>query len=536
MDIPAQIDVPPAASAAARTRPGRTPKTEPESGGAAFGKLLQAGVSGTGFSARSPAYDARREAVPPEGGTAPRDPRRTPGGEEDAPADPPPDLVQFSPELGPIAAAVASDHLGALTSGALGIGIAFTGMPADPDPTGSLTGSRPSPSAPDPAMAGNSRKVPPASLTASQPLQAIAGAGRSPGAAGIAVPAASAGRMERLRLAGPHGNVPPDRLPPVPGEAMPPAGTSVAWPRPETLAAAASPTPVAEATASVHQQAPIAGAMPGSFRPAGPDGPAIPPAALLAPAADGQVQLPAGIMPDGRRDSAALAPWGSSSPAAVLPMEWPAGTHGPMGADAAPPGPWHDATHARALTLQAAGTSAPGQGSSGVFGTESLAPIVTATVSGQGPAPAAGAAPVAGGPAMAASAGVQIAAAIPGEPGASRVNLRLDPPELGHVEMLIEVSDETRLHATLFSDRPATGELLRRHSEILVAQLRDAGFADVDLTFLNQHRQDRPGTHAGAGLAPERRQELTDRPAGSAGRDRGKPILLAREDRLDLRL
>lgn len=84
----------------------------------------------------------------------------------------------------------------------------------------------------------------------------------------------------------------------------------------------------------------------------------------------------------------------------------------------------------------------------------------------------------------------QIAAAIvPGTvPG--KIDLTLDPPELGRIEIIIELSDQT-LKATLSAERHGTGDLIRRHLDQLVNQFREAGFADVDLTFAENGRNGR---------------------------------------------
>jgi flagellar hook-length control protein FliK len=76
----------------------------------------------------------------------------------------------------------------------------------------------------------------------------------------------------------------------------------------------------------------------------------------------------------------------------------------------------------------------------------------------------------------------QIVAAITADPGSGRIHLRLDPPELGAVEISLEITDQA-LRATLAAERPATGDLLRRHAEILLSQLQQAGFSGVDLRF-----------------------------------------------------
>ena len=62
------------------------------------------------------------------------------------------------------------------------------------------------------------------------------------------------------------------------------------------------------------------------------------------------------------------------------------------------------------------------------------------------------------------------------------VEVLLDPPELGRVEIQMELSDQG-LKATLSAERQATVDLLRRHLEVLAQQFEEAGFADVDLDF-----------------------------------------------------
>ncbi|MFK7945591.1 MAG: flagellar hook-length control protein FliK [Paracoccaceae bacterium] len=62
------------------------------------------------------------------------------------------------------------------------------------------------------------------------------------------------------------------------------------------------------------------------------------------------------------------------------------------------------------------------------------------------------------------------------------VEVLLDPPELGRVEIMMELSDQG-LRATLSAERQATIDLLRRHLDVLAQQFEEAGFADVDLGF-----------------------------------------------------
>jgi flagellar hook-length control protein FliK len=88
----------------------------------------------------------------------------------------------------------------------------------------------------------------------------------------------------------------------------------------------------------------------------------------------------------------------------------------------------------------------------------------------------------AGGAEIARTVAPQIVTAIGPGPGSGRIELLLDPVELGKVEISIEITDQS-LRATLAAERPATNELLRRHGEVLLAQLQQAGFSEIDLQF-----------------------------------------------------
>ena len=76
----------------------------------------------------------------------------------------------------------------------------------------------------------------------------------------------------------------------------------------------------------------------------------------------------------------------------------------------------------------------------------------------------------------------QIATTIRNQPLMQTIELSLDPPELGRVEIQMDVA-EVGLKATLSAERPGTGDLIRRQAEILLQQLNDAGFTEVDLDF-----------------------------------------------------
>ena len=84
--------------------------------------------------------------------------------------------------------------------------------------------------------------------------------------------------------------------------------------------------------------------------------------------------------------------------------------------------------------------------------------------------------------------------------GANRFQLRLDPPELGRVDVRMEISAEGKLSAVIAVERPETLDLLQRDSRALERSLMEAGLKtdSNSLSFsLKGGRQD----HQHAGLA-----------------------------------
>jgi flagellar hook-length control protein FliK len=72
------------------------------------------------------------------------------------------------------------------------------------------------------------------------------------------------------------------------------------------------------------------------------------------------------------------------------------------------------------------------------------------------------------------------------------VELRLDPPELGRVQIHLSRHDGA-LQAMVLADRPETQDLLRRHAEVLARELGDAGYDSVSLDFAGGGAEPRPG-------------------------------------------
>jgi hypothetical protein len=140
-------------------------------------------------------------------------------------------------------------------------------------------------------------------------------------------------------------------------------------------------------------------------------------------------------------------------------------------------------------TPKQGGMSGPQPSGGGVLAESagiSAPPPSVASPPGQPASPPTAAAYFAGGSAMMRAVTPQITAAIESDPAAGRIELRLDPPELGKVEIAIDIVEQS-LRATLTVERPATHELFRRHGETLLAQLHQAGFAAVDLRFAGEN-------------------------------------------------
>jgi hypothetical protein len=93
------------------------------------------------------------------------------------------------------------------------------------------------------------------------------------------------------------------------------------------------------------------------------------------------------------------------------------------------------------------------------------------TARSDAPPPAAGPQPVA----------QQVAAAV-ARASDGQVEIRLDPPELGRVQIRMETTDDG-VRAVVLAERPETQDLLRRNADQLARDLGSAGFERVSLDF-----------------------------------------------------
>jgi hypothetical protein len=66
--------------------------------------------------------------------------------------------------------------------------------------------------------------------------------------------------------------------------------------------------------------------------------------------------------------------------------------------------------------------------------------------------------------------------------GTGRTDILLDPQDLGRVRLSLE-GNEAGLVVTVIADRAETADLLRRNADLLLAEFRDAGYANLSFSF-----------------------------------------------------
>ena len=94
--------------------------------------------------------------------------------------------------------------------------------------------------------------------------------------------------------------------------------------------------------------------------------------------------------------------------------------------------------------------------------------------------------------------------------GAKQFEIRLDPPELGHVEVRLSIDASGKTQAHMTADQPQTLDLLRKDAPALTLALREAGL-DVSQSGLNfsLRGQDRQAGDRNNGTGQGRRTNLT---------------------------
>jgi flagellar hook-length control protein FliK len=114
--------------------------------------------------------------------------------------------------------------------------------------------------------------------------------------------------------------------------------------------------------------------------------------------------------------------------------------------------------------------------------------------------------------------------------GARQFDIRLDPPELGRVEVRLSIDAAGKASAHLTADQPQTLDLLQKDATVLTRALRDAGL-DVSQNSLNfslRHQNHDGGAHHGhargasRGMTLTATQSIEATPASTAWRGDGR--------------
>jgi chemotaxis protein MotD len=123
---------------------------------------------------------------------------------------------------------------------------------------------------------------------------------------------------------------------------------------------------------------------------------------------------------------------------------------------------------------------------------------------------------------------VQIAANV--QVGRSRFEIRLDPPELGRIDVRLDVDRQGQVTSHLIVEKSATLDLLRRDAQQLERALQDAGLktSDNGLQFSLRNQQEHAGRNDDNGSGRNaHRLIVTDEEtiaAETAGRSYGRMI------------
>ncbi|MEM7508256.1 MAG: flagellar hook-length control protein FliK [Pseudomonadota bacterium] len=135
--------------------------------------------------------------------------------------------------------------------------------------------------------------------------------------------------------------------------------------------------------------------------------------------------------------------------------------------------------------------------------------------------------------AHAAAIANHLAAAV-SRPGQDRVEIRLDPPELGRVSMTLAINDQV-VTALISAERPEIADLMRRHADLLQRDLAEAGYDGVDLQFGTAERGDGQDT-TGFDLAAIAGIVAGSAPADQAATTPQASPLAGGNARLDIRI
>ena len=123
--------------------------------------------------------------------------------------------------------------------------------------------------------------------------------------------------------------------------------------------------------------------------------------------------------------------------------------------------------------------------------------------------------------------------------GVNRFEVRLDPPELGRIDVRLDMGTDGRVAAALTVDRPETLDLLQRDARLLQKALEEAGIS-LDDSSLNFSLRD--GNERAAGEEGETGGSASQSAHGDTPEDElqsvstQQPVAIIEEDRVDIRV
>ncbi|HEV2563270.1 MAG TPA: flagellar hook-length control protein FliK [Rhizomicrobium sp.] len=100
--------------------------------------------------------------------------------------------------------------------------------------------------------------------------------------------------------------------------------------------------------------------------------------------------------------------------------------------------------------------------------------------------------------------------------GSKQFDIRLDPPEMGRIDVRLSVDDNGKAQAHLSADKPQTLELLQRDSRNLERALKDAGL-DLSNNGLNFSLKGEQRQADGGARTPSRSRQLTIHAVAATG-------------------
>jgi chemotaxis protein MotD len=92
--------------------------------------------------------------------------------------------------------------------------------------------------------------------------------------------------------------------------------------------------------------------------------------------------------------------------------------------------------------------------------------------------------------------------------GAKQFEIRLDPPELGRVDVRLSIDASGKTQAHMTADQPQTLDMLKKDAPTLTQALRDAGL-DVSQEGLNFSLRGQDHQNSDSGTGQGRRSNLT---------------------------